>query len=148
MTDNTQAVQVTLAGQGFIVEKLDAITSMKTMGKLSRVLAPVLGDAITAFGTTNLAAVDQQKLVADILAIFPKLDMDEATDLIIELCEFARFGDGPMAGKHVDFNTAFADDLEAALMLALEVCKHNFAKYVKGISQTGTAQTSQDDSKT
>lgn len=147
MTDITQAAQVTLAGQTFTVVKLDAITSMKLMGKLSTVLAPVIGDAITAFGTTNVASVDKQKLVADILAIFPRLDMDAATDLIIELCQTARFNSGPMVGQPVDFNTAFNDDLEAALLLAFEVCKLNFAKYVKGFSQTGTAQQSQDDSK-
>lgn len=141
MTQGSRDVIVNVQGTEYIVTRYDAITALKMKGELIALLAPCLGGIMgTGDGLSLLNDTSLDKAKSMGLAIFnviPQLDIDKATNLIIKLCESARYAPGSkfVPGGYVKFNEAFDDDLIPAYELAIEVVKLNFEKYVKDISQ-------------
>jgi len=74
------------------------------------------------------------------MALIPKLDVNEVTDVVVDLCQTARVQGGPLSGELVQFDVEFANDLTPAYKLAIAVGQHNFKKYFERLQAVGNDQ--------
>jgi len=137
---------IEVSGRKFTLQKLDAVQALKLKLRLGKTLAPALQELAGAYvnggfgNAQTLGDIDVNSIAAAFVDIMDKLDVDEATNLVVDLCELAVIHVDGSDNRGVTFALDFADDLTPAYLLAVEVAKFNFGKYLGNISALGQGQ--------
>jgi len=149
MPADSRIKAVVIRERQFIMQRVPAVAAMKMQARLLKVLAPVLSE-LTAVAP-SLSRLDEndsarQAIGMQLIGLLPKVDMDEAVSIVIDLCQSCRHGSGPEQGNPIVFDNAFDDDLLPAYELATAVAEFNFGKYFRAF--VGNEQAKEGDTTT
>lgn len=137
---------VEVSGRKFTLQKLDAVQALKLKLRLGKTLAPALQELAAAYVSGGFSKdpsaddFDVSSVAAAFVEIMDKLNVEDATNLIVDLCQLAHIHIPDGDNRQVTFALDFADDLTPAYLLAAEVVKFNFGKYLGNINALAQGQ--------
>lgn len=134
MTDRIK--QVKCGDVSFNIEKLSAVKAVNLKLRIGQLLSPVLPELPGVQAMLTGGKTIDAEMLASLDKVLRELDADKTTNMLVELCETARYvvaTGSSGAGDFVKFDEAFVDDLTPAYILAFEIGKFNYAKYLGNV---------------